>query len=93
MFHSSTRVIATMAVSTQETFGRVLTALADDPEVGRRLVTTSPDVSVSTNLGGWINKMGVFSSAEQPDYLRATEGCCAGSSRQPVSTSSWGSAR
>ena len=56
-------------MSTQETFGRVLTALADEPEVGRRMVTTSPDVSVSTNLGGWINKMGVFSAEEQPDYL------------------------
>ncbi len=56
-------------MSTQETFGRVLTALADEPEIGRRLVTTSPDVSVSTNLGGWINKMGVFSAEVQPDYL------------------------
>ena len=65
----ATRVVTSRAVSTQETFGRVLTALADEPEVGRRLVTTSPDVSVSTNLGGWINKMGVFSAEEQPDYL------------------------
>ena len=64
-----TRVLTSKAVSTQETFGRVLTALADEPEIGRRLVTTSPDVSVSTNLGGWINKMGVFSAEVQPDYL------------------------
>ena len=64
-----TRVLTSKAVSTQETFGRVLTALADEPEIGRRLVTTSPDVSVSTNLGGWINKMGVFSAEAQPDYL------------------------
>jgi pyruvate dehydrogenase E1 component len=56
-------------VSTQETFGRLLTRLADVPEVAERLVTTSPDVSVSTNLGGWINKMGVFDADEQPDYL------------------------
>src|SRR6056297_3624898 len=33
------------------------------------MVTTSPDVSVSTNLGGWINKMGVFAPEERPDYL------------------------
>ena len=65
----STRVVTSKAVSTQETFGRVLTALAAEPDVGRRLVTTSPDVSVSTNLGGWINKMGVFSAEEQTDYL------------------------
>ena len=32
-------------------------------------MTTSPDVSVSTNLGGWINKMGVFSPAEEQDFL------------------------
>jgi pyruvate dehydrogenase E1 component len=56
-------------VSTQETFGRLLTGLAAIPEVAARLVTTSPDVSVSTNLGGWINKMGVFHAAEQPDFL------------------------
>ena len=32
-------------------------------------MTTSPDVSVSTNLGGWINKLGVFAPAEATDYL------------------------
>jgi pyruvate dehydrogenase E1 component len=26
-------------------------------------------VSVSTNLGGWINKVGVFAPADQPDWL------------------------
>ena len=67
----STRVVTSKPVSTQETFGRVLTGLAEHPEVGRRMVTTSPDVSVSTNLGSWINKMGVFSAEEQPDFLGA----------------------
>jgi pyruvate dehydrogenase E1 component len=55
--------------STQETFGRVLASLADIPAVAERMVTTSPDVSVSTNLGGWINKRGVFTAEDQPDYL------------------------
>jgi pyruvate dehydrogenase E1 component len=55
--------------STQETFGRILTRLADVEGVGERIVTTSPDVSVSTNLGGWINKMGVFAPEDQPDFL------------------------
>jgi pyruvate dehydrogenase E1 component len=59
------------AVSTQETFGRLLTGLAAHPSVAPRLVTTSPDVSVSTNLGGWINKMGVFSPSEEQDFLGA----------------------
>jgi pyruvate dehydrogenase E1 component len=55
--------------STQETFGRVLTSLAEIDKVAERIVTTSPDVSVSTNLGGWINKMGVFTPDDRPDYL------------------------
>ena len=62
-------VITSKPVSTQETFGRLLTGLGNEAEVASRLVTTSPDVSVSTNLGGWINKMGVFSPAEQQDFL------------------------
>ncbi len=66
---AGTGVPAAKPVSTQETFGRVLTALGAVPEVAERLVTTSPDVAVSTNLGGWVNKMGVFSPEAQPDYL------------------------
>ncbi|WP_375476516.1 pyruvate dehydrogenase [uncultured Jatrophihabitans sp.] len=53
-------------LSTQEAFGRTLTALARTP-AGQRIVTVSPDVSVSTNLGGWINKVGVFTPHELPD--------------------------
>jgi pyruvate dehydrogenase E1 component len=60
---------STKVTSTQETFGRLLTGLGGHPEVAARLVTTSPDVSVSTNLGGFINKMGVFSAADEPDFL------------------------
>jgi pyruvate dehydrogenase E1 component len=56
-------------VSTQETFGRLLTGLGNVEGVADRIVTLSPDVSVSTNLGGWINKFGVFHPEEQPDYL------------------------
>ena len=66
---AATGVPAAGAVSTQETFGRILTRLADRPELGDRLVTASPDVAVSTNLGGWINKVGVFAPAERTDYL------------------------
>ena len=54
--------------STQETLGRLLVRLADIPELRNRIVTTSPDVSVSTNLAGWINKMGVFALQEEPEY-------------------------
>ncbi|MEY4372139.1 MAG: hypothetical protein RL219_908 [Actinomycetota bacterium] len=62
-------LVAGRAVSTQDAFGRILAALASRKEIAERLVTTSPDVSVSTNLGGWINKVGVFSPDEQPDFL------------------------
>lgn len=47
--------------STQEGFGRLLSDLARlHPAVADRVVTTSPDVTISTNLGSWINRRGVF---------------------------------
>jgi pyruvate dehydrogenase E1 component len=55
-------------VSTQEAFGRALMRLADVPRIGERIVTSSADVSVSTNLGGWINKVGTFSLREATDH-------------------------
>ncbi|MEM9749034.1 MAG: 1-deoxy-D-xylulose-5-phosphate synthase N-terminal domain-containing protein [Actinomycetota bacterium] len=55
-------------VSTQDAFGRVLAGLADVDGVGERIVTTAPDVSISTNLGGWINKTGVYSHDERDDH-------------------------
>ena len=48
-------------MSTQEGFGRILSELArTDSPLARRLVTTSPDVTVSTNLGAWVNRRGIF---------------------------------
>lgn len=61
--------VGTKPMSTQEVFGRLLTGLGQIEGVSERMVTTSPDVSVSTNLGGWINKFGVFNPEEQPDFL------------------------
>ncbi len=55
-------------VSTQEAFGRVLNNLGDVDGVAERIVTTAPDVSISTNLGGWINKTGVYSHTERDDH-------------------------
>ena len=37
-------------------------------ESSERLVTVAPDVSSSTNLGGFINKAGVWGPAEEPVY-------------------------
>ena len=55
-------------MSTQEAFGAALAQLARVPDVGERIVTTSPDVAVSTNLGSWINRVGVFAPADAADY-------------------------
>ena len=55
-------------VSTQEMVGRVLLDLSRVEGLAERIVTVSPDVSVSTNLGGWINKVGVFGDEEEPAY-------------------------
>jgi len=55
-------------ISTQDTFGRFLVRIADLPGLRERIVTASPDVSVSTNLAGWINKTGVFARREEPDF-------------------------
>jgi pyruvate dehydrogenase E1 component len=54
--------------STQEAVGRILLDLSRVEGLAERIVTISPDVSVSTNLGGWINKVGVFGPAEEPFY-------------------------
>ena len=54
--------------STQEMVGRILLDLSRVEGLAERIVTVSPDVSVSTNLGGWINKVGVFGAAEEPAY-------------------------
>lgn len=56
------------SMSTQEAFGAILAQLARVPEVGARIVTTSPDVAVSTNLGSWINRVGVFAPEAATDY-------------------------
>jgi pyruvate dehydrogenase E1 component len=56
------------ATGTQAAFGRILLALSRDAELGRRIVTVSPDVSVSTSLGGWINKVGTWAPEDQPVY-------------------------
>lgn len=58
-------------MSSQQIFGLILTDLARQvPEVAQRVVTVSPDVASSTNLGGWINKVGVW-SREMRDLLPA----------------------
>jgi pyruvate dehydrogenase E1 component len=55
-------------ISTQEMVGRILLDLSREQGLAERIVTVSPDVSVSTNLGGWINKVGVYGVEAEPEY-------------------------
>ena len=57
--------------STQMAFGKILNEIAKQGgPLAERIVTTSPDVSVSTNLGGWINQRGLFERFERGDEFR-----------------------
>ena len=57
-------------MSTQEAFGRVLNDLGrGDSALAERIVTTSPDVAVSTSLGPWINQRGVFGRESRADVF------------------------
>ncbi|MEV1292555.1 pyruvate dehydrogenase [Pseudonocardia sp. NPDC049635] len=56
--------------TTQAALGRALLDLTREaPEAAGRVVTLCPDVSSSTNLGGWVNKVGVWSSDERRDWF------------------------
>ncbi len=58
-------------ISTQTAFGKILDALAkDDTALAARIVTTSPDVTVSTNLGPWVNRRGLFAAKPLADTFR-----------------------
>jgi len=60
----------TGTATTQAALGRALLDLTRvAPEVARRVVTVSPDVSSSTNLGGWVNKVGVWAAHERTDWF------------------------
>ena len=56
--------------STQQALGRLLLDLGRHaPDAARRVVTVAPDVASSTNLGGWVNKVGVWAPAEKRDWF------------------------
>ena len=56
--------------STQAAFGRILLDLSKaGGDLADLIVTTSPDVTVSTNLGAWVNQRGLFRRAEMPDVF------------------------
>ncbi len=65
---------AAARAATQDGFGRILSDLArGESELALRIVTASPDVTVSTNLGPWVNRVGLYGRNEQTDVFRDEE--------------------
>jgi pyruvate dehydrogenase E1 component len=59
-------------VSTQMGFGQILNEIArEESELAARIVTTAPDVTVSTNLGPWVNRRGLFARESMADTFKA----------------------
>ena len=57
-------------VSTQQALGRFFVDLTHvAPPVAARVVTVSPDVASSTNLGSWINRVGIWNMQDRPDWF------------------------
>jgi pyruvate dehydrogenase E1 component len=82
--------------TTQAALGRTLLDLTrESPEAAERIVTLAPDVSSTTNLGGWLNKVGVWSPSERVDWFaddaetilhwreRPASSACSASSARP----------
>jgi pyruvate dehydrogenase E1 component len=61
-------------MSTQAGFGEILSeigrAQGESAALSKHIVTMSPDVAVSTNLGPWINRRGVFDRHTRDDVFR-----------------------
>lgn len=58
--------------STQAGFGAIMNEIGkDNGDFASRIVTTSPDVTVSTNLGPWINRRGLFARESMRDIFKA----------------------
>ncbi|HWU18183.1 MAG TPA: transketolase [Devosia sp.] len=63
--------VGTAATSTQTAFGKILDAIAKtDSDLARRIITTSPDVTVSTNLGTWVNRRNLYANREMVDVFQ-----------------------
>jgi pyruvate dehydrogenase E1 component len=57
--------------STQAAFGKILAEIAKEKsDFADRIVTTSPDVTVSTNLGGFVNRRGLFKREATTDVFK-----------------------
>ena len=58
-------------ISTQMAFGKILDNLSKgDSTLAKRIVTTSPDVTGTTNLGPWVNRRKLFARDHQEDTFK-----------------------
>jgi len=59
-------------MSTQTGFGALLNELGrENSAIAERVVTASPDVTVSTNLGAWVNRRGLFAREKMADTFKS----------------------
>ena len=59
-------------MSTQAGFGALLNELGRaQSAIAERVVTASPDVTVSTNLGAWVNRRGLFAHEKMADTFKS----------------------
>jgi len=59
-------------MATQTGFGALLNEIGrGDSGFAQRIVTTSPDVTVSTNLGPWVNRRGLFAREAMADTFKS----------------------
>jgi pyruvate dehydrogenase E1 component len=59
-------------MSTQAGFGALLNEIGkQNSALAERLVTASPDVTVSTNLGAWVNRRGLFAQQALADTFKS----------------------
>jgi pyruvate dehydrogenase E1 component len=65
------RVSTQAVMSTQTGFGALLNEIGRETSaLAARVVTTSPDVTVSTNLGPWVNRRGLFAREAMADVFK-----------------------
>ncbi|MGL4975218.1 MAG: transketolase, partial [Bosea sp. (in: a-proteobacteria)] len=59
------------SMSTQAGFGLILNEVArEDTALASRIVTTAPDVTVSTNLGAWVNRRQLYARQTMADVFK-----------------------
>ena len=56
--------------NTQEVFGRILNEIGkEESDLSKKIVTFSPDVTVSTSLGGWVNQKQIYNREHKVDVF------------------------